>query len=62
MKEVVGDDTKLICLAHLSEECNEPNVALNTYLDIFNDSKYKLNKDIEIVLLNQKEQVFYDKD
>lgn len=62
MKEVVGDNTKLICLAHLSEECNEPSVALNTYFDIFNDSKYKLNKDIEIVLFNQKEQVFYDKD
>ncbi len=35
MSELVSEGTKGICLAHLSEECNTPELALKTYDDVF---------------------------
>lgn len=60
MKEVVGDKTKLICLAHLSEECNTHEIALTTYKNILNDSSKDYINNIELLVLNQKEMVVYD--
>jgi phosphoribosyl 1,2-cyclic phosphodiesterase len=33
LQELIGDRTKIIALAHLSEENNNPEVALNTLLE-----------------------------
>lgn len=62
MKEVVGDKTKLICLAHLSEECNTHEIALTTYKNILNDSSKSYINNIELLVLDQKEMVAYDQD
>ena len=35
MSEVIGEETKEIILAHLSEEANDPELAINTYERIF---------------------------
>lgn len=35
MANLIGDKTKKIVLAHLSEECNTPEKALETYDDVF---------------------------
>lgn len=35
MSTCIGDKTKKIVLAHLSEECNTPELALKTYCDVF---------------------------
>ena len=45
--EIIGDNTKEIILAHLSEEANDPEVALSAYKKIFaykhiNIDKYKV--------------------
>lgn len=37
MCEVIGDHTKEIILAHLSQEANTPQIALETYYSIFDD-------------------------
>ncbi len=37
MVKVIGDNSKEIVLAHLSEEANSPEVALNTYHTIFKE-------------------------
>lgn len=52
MTKLVGPKTKQIILAHLSEEANDPNVALNTYKKIFNDAKISLDN-IELMCANQ---------
>jgi phosphoribosyl 1,2-cyclic phosphodiesterase len=43
MCEMIGPNTKQIFLAHLSEEANDPNVALATYYKIFR--KHHINID-----------------
>jgi len=40
----VGDKTKGIMLAHLSEECNSPEIALKTYKDVFAEEGISLKK------------------
>ena len=45
--EIIGDNTKEIILAHLSEECNTPELALKAYNEVFaykgvDISKYKI--------------------
>ncbi len=37
LKKIVSKHTKHVILAHLSEECNEPSIALNTIKDEFNN-------------------------
>ena len=52
MTECVGEKTKQIILAHLSEEANAPEVALKTYKKIFKDAKISL-RNIELICANQ---------
>ena len=52
ISKVIGDRTKEIVLAHLSEEANTPEVALNTYKKIFDDAKISL-ENIKIYCANQ---------
>ena len=56
MTKCVGEKTKQIILAHLSEECNDPNVALKTYKKIFKDAKINTSK-IEFIVANQHHSV-----
>ena len=49
--DIIGDRTKAIYLAHLSEEANTPEKALETYNDIF--SRHSVNPDIKLVCLHQ---------
>ncbi len=62
MLESVGDNTKALILAHLSEDCNTPDDAINTYYDIFEQSKYKLDDDIKLITLKQREITVYGED
>ena len=53
LKDLIGDKTKKIVLAHLSETNNEPNIAYNTVKDIINNKKIELlvayqDKSIEV--------------
>ena len=52
MSKCVGENTKQIILAHLSEEANKPEVALNTYMKVFEDAKISTSH-IEIMCANQ---------
>ena len=52
MTKCVGKKTKQIILAHLSEEANDPSVALKTYKKIFKTAKIS-TKNIEIFCANQ---------
>lgn len=52
MTKLVGDKTKLIILAHLSEEANNPSVALDTYKKVFSDAQISLDN-IELICANQ---------
>lgn len=56
MSKCVGEKTKQIILAHLSEEANCPKVALQTYKKIFKNAKIS-TKNIEIFCANQHECV-----
>jgi phosphoribosyl 1,2-cyclic phosphodiesterase len=51
LKELIGDRTKKIVLAHLSEINNTPEVALKTVKEIVD------NKDIEIINAFQDEPI-----
>lgn len=56
MCDVIGDKTTNILLAHMSEECNEHGVALNTYYDIFKRNSIDLaTSKISVYTLNQWE-------
>lgn len=52
MSKLVGDKTKEIVLAHLSQEANEPELALKAYKKIFEKCKICLDK-IKINCANQ---------
>ena len=52
MTKCVGEKTKEIILAHLSEEANDPLVALETYKKVFEDAKILTDK-IDIYCANQ---------
>ena len=56
MCKCVGENTKQIILAHLSEECNTPEVALKTYKKIFKDAKINTRK-IKFIVANQRNSV-----
>lgn len=43
MCEVIGTNTKEIVLAHLSQEANTPELALNTYKRIFKEQNIKMS-------------------
>lgn len=59
LKKLIGDRTKTIFLAHLSEECNDPEVAYASMAKHL--SKIKgLNHEISIVCLKQWETVEAD--
>ena len=61
LAEVIGDKTKAIFLAHLSEECNLDGVAIDTVYSIVT-SKNKRAKHIVFDALKQKEATIYDQD
>lgn len=44
MNELIGNKTKEITLAHLSEECNTPQLAIETYQKVFNKTKNRLDR------------------
>ena len=50
--ELIGDKTKQIILAHISEEANNPEVALNAYKKIFNFKGVDINK-YDVKVANQ---------
>ena len=56
MSNLIGENTKKIVLAHLSEECNTPEKALDTYHNVFTLQKINLNH-IEIKCASQHEVV-----
>ena len=56
MVKCIGDNTKQIILAHLSEECNDPEVALKTYKKIFKDAKISTRK-IKLICAHQHHSV-----
>ena len=53
LSELVGPKTKSIYLAHLSEECNLPELALEAYRKTF--KKKEVPYDIDIICLKQHE-------
>ncbi|MBR5750067.1 MAG: MBL fold metallo-hydrolase, partial [Bacilli bacterium] len=53
LSELVGPKTKGIYLAHLSEECNLPELALEAYQKTFRKKEVPYN--IDIVCLKQHE-------
>ena len=55
LSELVGPKTKEIYLAHLSEECNLPELALEAYRKTF--KKKEVPYDINIVCLKQNEAI-----
>ena len=54
MAQVIGERTKEICLAHLSEEANTKETALNTYQRVFDEEHIYFD---EIKVADQKEIV-----
>ena len=52
MAKCIGDKTKEIVLAHLSEEANSPDVALATYKKVFEDANISL-ENINLYCANQ---------
>ncbi len=42
--DIIGDKTKTILLAHISEEANTPATALQAYHDVFKYKGYDINK------------------
>lgn len=56
MCQCIGDRTKQIILAHLSEEANAPEVALETYKKVFENAKIS-TKNLEIFCANQRYSV-----
>ncbi len=58
LSKIVGDNTKKIVLAHLSEENNTPKIALNTVNRILKDSNIKK----EVVVASQYELVSVSND
>lgn len=54
---LVGDKTKQIILAHLSEEANDPNLTLETHKRVFVDAGVSLDN-IEVVCAKQHERVY----
>ncbi|MBQ4633752.1 MAG: MBL fold metallo-hydrolase [Bacilli bacterium] len=52
LHEIIGDNTKTIILAHLSQENNDPDVALNEILTTFNN----YNQNVERILLGKQNE------
>jgi len=54
---IIGDNTKNIYLAHLSEEANTPEMALKAYKDVFSHEGVDINK-YKIVCAHQHHSTF----
>lgn len=54
LSNLIGEKTISIMLAHLSEECNEPNIAKNTFLALINEAGLKISHDVNLILAKQK--------
>lgn len=44
ISSLIGEHTKSITLAHLSEECNTPEVAISTWKEVFKEKKLDIDK------------------
>jgi hypothetical protein len=44
MCEVIGEDTKEIVLAHLSQEANTKELALKTYYEVFDEKHMSFDR------------------
>lgn len=53
LSNFIGEKTKKIVLIHLSEENNEPDIALNTLMNTFNDKNIEFN---DVIISKQKER------
>lgn len=60
MAELIGNNTEAIYLAHLSEECNTPELALDTYYEVFNKLGVSIDG-IKLDTLSQREKTIYVK-
>lgn len=56
MCKCIGEKTKEIVLAHLSEEANDPCVALETYMKVFKDANIS-HDNIQVYCANQHHSV-----
>lgn len=54
LSRFVGPDTKEICLAHLSKENNDPELALSTIKDYFKENNIKFDN---FIIAKQRERV-----
>ena len=52
LREVINKETKIVMLAHLSEECNTPELAYDEVIQVIND----LNKDVKLFILSQHQE------
>lgn len=57
LASVIGENTKAIYLAHISEECNTPSLAINTYRQYLSETGVDLSK-LQILALKQHEMTF----
>lgn len=57
LTKLVGDKTKQIILAHLSEEANDPNLTIETHRRVFKEANVSL-ENIEILCASQHERVY----
>lgn len=53
LSNFIGENTKKIVLIHLSEENNEPDIALNTLMNTFNGKNIEFN---DVIISKQKER------
>ena len=53
LADIMGDDLKYVCLAHLSRNNNTPEKVMQTLMDTFSEKGVKLNADQKIVVLNR---------
>lgn len=56
LSSLIGENTKKIILAHLSLECNKPDIAIKTYSEVFNRQNVSLDNKI-IICSKQFESV-----
>ena len=57
MAQVIGENTKEICLAHLSQEANTKEMALDTYQRVFDEEHIYFDN---IKIADQKERLFLE--
>lgn len=54
--DLIGENTKQIVLAHLSEECNDPNIAIKTHKEEYKNRNINLRK-LKLMCAKQHEMI-----